>query len=76
MVPLTSIGFVVKTSKGYHFHYRIEVANVEKIVTKLIKTGVKVCQIGVTTPYERQRAYIVQYMQFNNKKCLRNCMKC
>ena len=30
-----------------------------------MKTGVKPHQIGVITPYEGQRAYIVQYMQFN-----------
>ena len=39
----------------------------EKVVTKLMKTGVKACQIGVITPYEGQRAYIVQYMQFNKE---------
>ena len=37
----------------------------EKVVTKLMKTGVKTHQIGVITPYEGQRAYIVKYMQFN-----------
>lgn len=44
---------------------RTEAANVEKVVTKLMKTGVKPHQIGVITPYEGQRAYVVQYMQFN-----------
>jgi regulator of nonsense transcripts 1 len=38
---------------------------VEKIVTKFFKSGVVPSQIGVVTPYEGQRSYIVNYMQFN-----------
>jgi regulator of nonsense transcripts 1 len=38
---------------------------VEKIVTKFFKSGVVPGQIGVVTPYEGQRSYIVNYMQFN-----------
>ena len=45
--------------------HRAEAANVEKVVTKLMKNGVKPTQIGVITPYEGQRAYVVQYMQLN-----------
>lgn len=37
----------------------------EKIVTKFFKSGVVPAQIGVVTPYEGQRSYIVNYMQFN-----------
>jgi regulator of nonsense transcripts 1 len=45
--------------------YRTEASNVEKIVTKFFKSGVVPSQIGVVTPYEGQRSYIVNYMQFN-----------
>ena len=45
--------------------YRTEAANVEKIATRFLRAGVKPEQIGVITPYEGQRAYIVQYMQFS-----------
>ena len=34
-------------------------------MSKLMKNGVKPHQIGVITPYEGQRSYVVQYMQFN-----------
>ena len=44
---------------------RTEAANVEKIATRFLRAGVKPEQIGVITPYEGQRAYIVQYMQFS-----------
>ena len=30
-----------------------------------MKCGVKPDQIGVITPYEGQRAYVVQYMQYH-----------
>ena len=44
---------------------RVEAQNVEKVVTKFMKCGVKPDQIGVITPYEGQRAYVVQHMMFN-----------
>lgn len=45
--------------------HRTEASNVEKIVTKFFKSGVLPNQIGAVTPYEDQRSYIVNYMQFN-----------
>ncbi|KAG2052850.1 hypothetical protein BDR06DRAFT_1009213 [Suillus hirtellus] len=53
------------SSSGTSFLNRTEAPNVEKIVTKSFKTGVVPNQIGVVTPYEGQRSYIVNYMQFN-----------
>ena len=44
---------------------RTEASNVEKIVTRFFKSGVLPSQIGVITPYEGQRSYIVSYMQSN-----------
>ncbi|XP_064619137.1 regulator of nonsense transcripts 1-like isoform X2 [Lineus longissimus] len=54
-------------SSGTSYLNRTEAANVEKIVTKLIQGGVKPEHIGVITPYEGQRAFIVQYMQYSGK---------
>ncbi|PCH35143.1 ATP dependent helicase [Wolfiporia cocos MD-104 SS10] len=53
------------SSSGTSFINRTEASNVEKIVTKFFKSGVVPSQIGVVTPYEGQRSYIVNYMQFN-----------
>lgn len=44
---------------------RTEASNVEKITTRLLKAGAKPDQIGIITPYEGQRSYLVQYMQFS-----------
>ncbi|KAL3278282.1 hypothetical protein HHI36_013616 [Cryptolaemus montrouzieri] len=49
---------------GTSYLNRTEASNVEKIATRFLKTGVKPEQIGVITPYEGQRAYLVQYMQY------------
>lgn len=49
---------------GTSYLNRTEAANVEKIATKFLRAGVKPEQIGVITPYEGQRAYLVQYMQY------------
>jgi len=49
---------------GTSFLNRTEAACVEKIATKFLKTGIKPEQIGVVTPYEGQRSFLVQYMQY------------
>lgn len=52
------------SASGTSFLNRTEAANVEKVATRLLKAGVRPDQIGVITPYEGQRAYIVQHMQY------------
>uniref|UniRef100_A0A915IER4 DNA helicase n=1 Tax=Romanomermis culicivorax TaxID=13658 RepID=A0A915IER4_ROMCU len=52
------------SGSGTSYLNRTEASNVEKLVTKFLKSGLKPQQIGVITPYEGQRAYIVQYMQY------------
>ena len=36
-------------------------------MTKFLKAGVKPEQIGVVTPYEGQRSYLVQYLQYSGQ---------
>lgn len=52
-------------ASGSSFLNRVEAMNVERVITRLFRDGVKPNQIGVITPYEGQRAYIVQYMTLN-----------
>lgn len=49
---------------GTSYLNRTEAANVEKITTRFLKCRVNPDQIGIITPYEGQRAYLVQYMQY------------
>ncbi|XP_057476213.1 regulator of nonsense transcripts 1 homolog isoform X1 [Actinidia eriantha] len=53
------------SASGTSYLNRTEASNVEKIVTTFLKSGVVPSQIGVITPYEGQRAYIVNYMSRN-----------
>ncbi|KAI5327829.1 hypothetical protein L3X38_027225 [Prunus dulcis] len=53
------------SASGTSYLNRTEAANVEKIVTTFLRSGVVPSQIGVITPYEGQRAYIVNYMSRN-----------
>jgi len=51
------------SASGTSYLNRTEATTCEKIVTHFLKSGVNPSQIGVITPYEGQRAYIVNYMQ-------------
>ena len=50
---------------GHLLLNRTEAANVEKLVSRFLNGGITPEQIGVITPYEGQRAYVVSYMQRN-----------
>ena len=58
----TTLGQEEMAASGTSYLNRAEAANCEKIVTRLFKAGVKPDQVGVITPYEGQRAYIVTFM--------------
>lgn len=53
------------SASGYSYLNRVEAMNVEKAITKLFRQGVTAEQIGVITPYEGQRAYVLQHMLLN-----------
>lgn len=50
------------SSSGTSFLNRTEAQNVEAVVTQMFKAGLKPEQIGIITPYEGQRAYLISYM--------------
>ena len=60
-----SVGLEEVSASGTSYLNRTEAANVEKLVSKFLQGGCLPDQIGVITPYEGQRAYIVNYMQRN-----------
>lgn len=67
----TTAGQEEISSSGTSYLNRTEAANVEKIATRFLRSSIKPDQIGIITPYEGQRAYVVQYMQYSgalNKK--------
>ncbi|KAL0226853.1 hypothetical protein P9112_014177 [Eukaryota sp. TZLM1-RC] len=51
------------SASGTSYLNRTEASFVEKCVTEFLKTGVSPDQIGVITPYEGQRSFIVSHMQ-------------
>jgi len=61
----SSFGQEEISSSGTSYLNRTEAANCEKIVTRLVKSGVMPQQIGIITPYEGQRSFVVSYMQYN-----------
>ncbi|KTW29366.1 hypothetical protein T552_01320 [Pneumocystis carinii B80] len=58
-----SLGQEEISSSGTSYLNRTEASNCEKIVVKFFKAGLKFSQIGIITPYEGQRSYIVSSMQ-------------
>ena len=46
-------------NSGTSFLNRTEATSVEKLVTLMLKTGITPEQIGVITPYEGQRSFVV-----------------
>ena len=58
-----SIGQEEISASGTSYLNRTEASMVEKVVTQFMKCGARSDQIGVITPYEGQRAYIVNYMR-------------
>ncbi|OAF66350.1 hypothetical protein A3Q56_05905 [Intoshia linei] len=52
------------SASGTSYLNRTEAANVAKISTLLMEAGVTPNQIGIITPYEGQRSYLVQHVQF------------
>jgi hypothetical protein len=65
MFFLLNTGSEEMAGSGTSFLNRTEASSVEKIVTMMLKTGVVPDQIGVVTPYEGQRSYLVSHMQKN-----------
>lgn len=63
MFFLISTGSEEMGAGGTSFLNRTEAASVEKICTMMLKAGCNPDQIGVVTPYEGQRAYVVSHMQ-------------
>lgn len=64
MFFLVTQGLEEIAGSGTSYLNRTEAANVEKIATRFLKNGLRPSQIGIITPYEGQRAYLVQYMQY------------
>ncbi|EGD82069.1 ATP-dependent helicase NAM7 [Salpingoeca rosetta] len=65
MLFYASMGREEMAASGSSYLNRTEAANVEKIVTRFMRAGITPDQIGIITPYEGQRAHIVQYMNFH-----------
>uniref|UniRef100_A0A6B2EFZ7 DNA helicase n=1 Tax=Phlebotomus kandelakii TaxID=1109342 RepID=A0A6B2EFZ7_9DIPT len=64
MFFLVTQGAEELAGSGTSYLNRTEASNVEKITTRFLKAGIRPDQIGIITPYEGQRAYLVQYMQY------------
>ncbi|PKY08859.1 putative regulator of nonsense transcripts [Aspergillus campestris IBT 28561] len=65
MMFWSNLGNEEISASGTSYLNRTEATNVEKIVTRFFKAGVQPSSIGIITPYEGQRSYIVSSMQAN-----------
>ncbi|WPH02314.1 DNA-binding protein SMUBP-2, protein [Acrodontium crateriforme] len=63
MMFWSNLGNEEISASGTSYLNRTEAQNVEKIVTRFFRAGVKPEAIGIITPYEGQRSYVVQSMQ-------------
>ena len=63
MMFWSNLGNEEISASGTSYLNRTEAINVEKIITRFFKAGVKPADIGIITPYEGQRSFIVTSMQ-------------
>ena len=63
MVFWSNLGNEEISASGTSYLNRTEASNVEKIITRFFKAGVQPSDIGIITPYEGQRSYVVSSMQ-------------
>lgn len=63
MMFWSNLGNEEISASGTSYLNRTEASNVEKIVTRFFKAGVQPADIGIITPYEGQRSYVVSSMQ-------------
>ena len=62
MIFLATTGHEEISSSGTSYLNRIEATAVEKVLTTFLNSGATPSQLGVITPYEGQRSYIVTHM--------------
>jgi regulator of nonsense transcripts 1 len=62
MMFWSNLGNEEISASGTSYLNRTEASNVEKIVTRFFKAGVQPGEIGIITPYEGQRSFVVQNM--------------
>ena len=62
MMFWSNLGNEEISASGTSYLNRTEASNVEKIVTRFFKAGVQPSEIGIITPYEGQRSFVVSSM--------------
>lgn len=65
MFFLNTKGTAELSGSGTSFLNKNEAVNIEVIVTFLLKLGLDSSQIGIITPYEAQRSFILTYLERN-----------